>query len=95
MAVPVPTIPTQPKRQQMKLTTTYSYSLNSTRCNLEIYCGNILAHDGSNETINLFVGDDALNEGITQYLKKCSRQEQEAFIQALNDHIRKTDNAEA
>ena len=76
-----------------KITRSFTLSIEDRR--VEIACGNIWAYDNSNQAVSLYVGTDALNEGITKYLKDCSRHQQETFIQALNDHIRKTDNAEA
>ena len=80
---------------QMNLKTLYSYSLNDENCKLEIYLGNISVKDDSFESVNLYVGDKPLNEAIANYLKTCKREQQESFIQILNDHIRKTDFAEA
>lgn len=72
---------------------THSFTLAIEDRRVEIACGNIWAYDKSNQAVSLYVGTDALNAGITKYLKECSRHQQETFIQALNDHIRNTENS--
>ena len=82
-----------PQNNQMNLKTAYTYELNSAKCSLEILHGYVEVSDDSCEKVSFYVGDKALNEGIAKYLKRCKRQQQEAFIQALNDHIRNTENS--
>ena len=81
--------------QHMDEKITRSFTLSNKDRRVEIACGNIWGHDDSNEIISIYVGTDALNAGITKYLKECSRDQQEAFMQTLTDHIRKIDNADA
>ena len=81
--------------QHMDQKITHSFVLSGKSRRVEFSIHQISAYDDSNQDVSIFVGSDALNAGITKYLKQCSRQQQETFIQALNDHIRKTDNADA
>ena len=74
--------------------TTNNHFQPSDPVKLELTGGLITARDSSDYSVSIYVETKTLNEAVEKYLIYCDRSTQEQFIRALNDHIRKIDNAE-
>jgi len=55
--------------------------------------GLIMAQEESGDQCHLYVGSEALNDMVAEYLNNCDRSVQERFMQILTDHIRTTENS--
>lgn len=74
--------------------TTYSFTLSQNDRRVEIGCGQFQAYDDSDRVVSVYVGSEALNEGIAEYLQECGRSTQERFMQIMSDHIRTSENSQ-
>lgn len=78
----------------MKTVNILSHSMENVE-NVTMTYGLITAQEESGNQVHLYVGSEAMNNAIASYLTHCDREQQERFMQALTDHIRKTENVEA
>ena len=67
---------------------------DSSRKTVQVFCGMEPLYKAIAEYLPTCYGaSPGLNAAIEKYLPYCDRVTQEKFIQILNDHIRKIDNA--
>ena len=78
--------PTKPNTMEHR--TLLSFTPEGT-ASVTIHPGNITVADTSDEQISLWLGHNALNNAIVDYIaKRCDRAFQEQLIQTLTDQIR-------
>ena len=74
---------------------THSFTLSiSDQPKIVITCGNFRAEDDSDHVVSVYVGSEALNAGIAEYLQKSDRSTQERFMQIMSDQIRTNENSQ-
>ena len=78
----------------MKRTNLVSYTVEDVS-QVCITYGLFTAQETSGNQIHVYVGSEAMNDAVALYLTHCDREQQERFMQALTDHIRKVDSIEA
>ena len=78
----------------MKRTNLVSYTVEDVS-QVCITYGLFTAQETSGNQIHVYVGSEAMNDAVALYLTHCDREQQERFMQALTDHIRKADQVQA